>query len=788
MFPTPTVMPMSTENRVNDVLPPGYILLWYEFCGVIGRGSYGVTYLCFDKNLHRKVAIKEYLPMDFACRQENDTVNPLTDGHKELFTWGLERFLVEARTLAKFNHPNIIKVLSIFEENNTAYMVMEYEDGNNLAEVYQKKSHFNERELLDIIVPVVEGLALVHKAGFIHRDIKPSNIYLRKNGSSVLLDFGSARQTLGSRTRALTTLVTSGYAPFEQYNQSEDEQGTWTDVYALGATLYFCVTGNKPTDALMRGSALLRSQQDNYQPILNTDDTGYSDNFLAAINNALKFHADSRPQDAQQWLDMLKGRLDKNISQDTLANQVIDPNDTATIVVRKQVNRVNSGTGNKLEQSGSLLKDQTVRPDTDKSEVLDLQKLRDSISKSKKATENKKFLAAGLQILKQLGESSSRSIEPIISLVKNKKIAAMLGAIAFLLILRSTTNLFSIDATADKNLESASIVEELPEPVAITSIAEQTQKSKIDNLLALAEIDMSENRYVGQADNNAVFRYQQVLALQPGHTGALEGIDNIIGNFGDRVEEYITADDYQQASDTIATISFISPNHSILGGLQTKLTEAENDSNQIASLLKKAGTAFKRKKLTQPTSRSALTYYRQVLEIDAGNADAIAGISDIVDVLSIVLSNQLKKNKINSAKITLSKIESIDSSSPLVNTGKLQISEFYQKRRKIKKLLLSAKKDFIRGKLVRPQGNNALAKYRQVLQMNRYNKQAKEGVDMIYGYYVSSVYQYIDDSRFKKAQNTLKTLKQIGYGHRQITSLNNIISEKMIESTETVSK
>ncbi|WP_455210495.1 serine/threonine-protein kinase, partial [Kaarinaea lacus] len=168
-----------TQKKYRDILPEGYKLHWYEIQSLLGRGGYGITYLAVDKNLDRKVAIKEYLPIDFASRQTDQTVHPLSGEHGEMYQWGLERFLKEARTLAKFNHPNIVRVLSVFEHNNTAYMVMEYEQGEDLAAVYKKRTSFSEEELLDIFIPVLDGLSLVHREGFIHRDIKPSNIYIR---------------------------------------------------------------------------------------------------------------------------------------------------------------------------------------------------------------------------------------------------------------------------------------------------------------------------------------------------------------------------------------------------------------------------------------------------------------------------------------------------------------------------------------------------------------------------------------------------------------------------------
>lgn len=142
--------------------------------------------------------------------------------------------MVEARTLARFDHPNIVKVSSVFEANNTAYMVMRYEQGMSLGAIFNKRKTLPERLLQHLVHPILDGLEEVHNGGFVHRDIKPDNIYLRQDGSPVLLDFGSARVTVGAETRAMTSLVSPGFAPFEQYVTGSDKQGPWSDIYSLG--------------------------------------------------------------------------------------------------------------------------------------------------------------------------------------------------------------------------------------------------------------------------------------------------------------------------------------------------------------------------------------------------------------------------------------------------------------------------------------------------------------------------------------------------------------------------
>ena len=231
-----------TEAAFPDALPALTRLHWYVLERVLGQGGFGITYLAKDTNLDQRVAIKEYLPVEGATRLPDGTVHWRTDELRERYRWGLERFIQEARTLARFDHPNIVRVLSVFEFNGTAYMVMRFEEGGTLSALLDRRGTLAENDLLRLILPVLDGLELVHNAGFIHRDIKPDNIHIAGDGRPVLLDFGSARQSLGS-SNTLTILVAPGYAPFEQYYSDPSSQGPWTDIYGLGATCYRVICG-----------------------------------------------------------------------------------------------------------------------------------------------------------------------------------------------------------------------------------------------------------------------------------------------------------------------------------------------------------------------------------------------------------------------------------------------------------------------------------------------------------------------------------------------------------------
>jgi HAMP domain-containing protein len=272
-------------------LPVGFRLHEYRIDAVLGQGGFGITYLATDVNLKSKVAIKEYLPESLAYRCNNVSVSARTPDDQAFYHAGLDSFLEEARTLATFRHPNIVRVARFFEAHRTAYMVLEYERGKSLKAWRAEHAKLPERELLALLWPLLDGLSLVHESGVLHRDIKPDNIYVRdEDGSLVLLDFGAARQTAHAR-EDMSAVYTPGYAPIEQYTGVE-RQGPWTDIYALGATLFWLVTGERVPEATQRAAAT------GPQALLEDLARGqYSPEFLRAIDWALRLQPQDRPQD-----------------------------------------------------------------------------------------------------------------------------------------------------------------------------------------------------------------------------------------------------------------------------------------------------------------------------------------------------------------------------------------------------------------------------------------------------------------------------------------------------------
>ncbi|MBL1141357.1 MAG: serine/threonine protein kinase [Proteobacteria bacterium] len=303
--------PVKIEPKT---LPIGYELQCYTIKSVLGQGGFGITYLAQDNTLEREVAIKEFMPRDIAGRGNDYTVQTINKELHEKLIWGMERFIREARTLSKFNHDNIVRVYSVFEANNTAYMVMSYEHGISFHEKLLRDGRPGEQELMHLLLGLIDGLEVLHEARFIHRDIKPGNIFIREDGTAILLDFGSARQAIGEETMTLTKVVTPGYAPFEQYYGRSDMQGPWTDIYSLGATIYKAITGEPPMDSTFRNRYTGEEAINEIWNELDKHSKEYSTFFLRAIEHALRSNHKERPQSVQEWRTMLE---DPSVSTQT---------------------------------------------------------------------------------------------------------------------------------------------------------------------------------------------------------------------------------------------------------------------------------------------------------------------------------------------------------------------------------------------------------------------------------------------------------------------------------------
>ncbi len=292
--PAPSSVPPSASQADHgNGLPAGTFLGEFELGAVLGEGGFGIVYLATDHSLQRRVAVKEYMPAALAARTAQSQVRVLSERHRETFEAGRKSFINEARLLAQFDHPSLVKVYRFWEANGTAYMVMPFYEGVTLKDTVRALAQPpDEAWLLGLLSPLTEALCVIHAEHCYHRDIAPDNvILLAGSGLPLLLDFGAARRVIGDMTQALTVILKTGYAPVEQYGGLPDmPQGAWTDIYALGSVLQFAITGHTPPQAVAR------FLKDRREPLAVTAAGRYSEQFLSAIDRSLAVLPKDRPQ------------------------------------------------------------------------------------------------------------------------------------------------------------------------------------------------------------------------------------------------------------------------------------------------------------------------------------------------------------------------------------------------------------------------------------------------------------------------------------------------------------
>ncbi|MDO4218660.1 MAG: serine/threonine-protein kinase [Synergistaceae bacterium] len=294
-------------------LPLGTNISGYVVTGILGRGGFGVTYKGQDTSTGRDVAIKEYFPQDIAIRQYG-FVQATSPAEVADFQKGKIDFLQEAKTLAMCNHPSIVRVLGFFEQFGTAYIVMEFISGETLHNLVENsyKNGMTEKQIKNWLGQIIDALDVVHKKGLTHRDVKPENILIRPNGNAVLIDFGAAKQITARNSVFTSVTLTHGYAPPEQYDTTAKHIGSWTDIYALGATIFFAMTGGTiPPRAIDRMNATSQTpqQEDPLKPMMNKLCAGnkFSQNFLIAVQKMLAISLNERLKSISEVKGIISG-------------------------------------------------------------------------------------------------------------------------------------------------------------------------------------------------------------------------------------------------------------------------------------------------------------------------------------------------------------------------------------------------------------------------------------------------------------------------------------------------
>ena len=511
---------MTTPDH-RLALPQGTRVQDFEFHRVLGHGGFGITYLSWNMALDIPVAIKEYLPAELAMREQDMSVLPKSSGDEADFQWGLDRFLDEARVMARFKHPNIVQVQHFFQAHGTAYIVMEYVEGETLSDFLKQRGTLTESELKNILLPLLAGLVEVHEAGILHRDIKPGNILLRAaDGSPVLVDFGAARQAVGVRSRSVTAVLTPGYAPIEQYS-SRGHQGPWTDIYALGSVCYQALTGKVPDEAMDR------IRQDPLIPITEAARGKATDSFISAIDWSLRVEEADRPQGVRVWRSALLGE-----------EAVPAPSSTGTSTQPQQ------------------------RPAPDKKQQASARWLP--------ALGILLLIGAGTWWSMQeypwlFGQSTGES--PAVSEPETPK--DMPGE-------------SQQEAEIEQSQEAVASAEETPPPdkaEAETPVAKEPaltpEETEVARLLVAAEADLKARRLTSPAGNNAWDNYMRVLELVPAHPDAVRGMERVIGSYMELFSAAVEEEDFEKAAGYLAKIRELHPDSLVLEEGERSLAAAK---------------------------------------------------------------------------------------------------------------------------------------------------------------------------------------------------------------------
>lgn len=284
--------------KIANALPEGYLLHKYRIAKTIGGGGFSIVYMAHDTQANRRVVIKEYLPAKQAARGDGETVESLTAESVTTFNTGMKRFFDEANALAKVTHPNIVRVIDFFRENNTVYMVMNYEEGRDLRwYIKRHDGRMSEKFIRTVFPQLLQGLHELHNHRLLHLDIKPANVYLRPGGSPLLLDFGAAQSAHVDERYSGPHTLTRGFAPIEQHTRGHI--GPWTDLYAIGATMWACMCGRAPPPATKR------VVKDTYKPAVRQFTRYYSRQLLEAVDWCLQMDQVARPQKVDDLLGFL---------------------------------------------------------------------------------------------------------------------------------------------------------------------------------------------------------------------------------------------------------------------------------------------------------------------------------------------------------------------------------------------------------------------------------------------------------------------------------------------------
>ena len=557
-------------------LPPGTRFEEYRLDAVLGAGGFGITYRAYDAHLDKFVAIKEYLPGEFAARTEASTVVPKSNTDAQDYHWGLTRFLDEARTLARFDHTHLNRVHRFFESNGTAYMVLEYIQGETLADRLSREPYLEEAALQRMLDEVLSGLEVMHEAGYVHRDIKPGNLMLREeDGSAVVLDFGAARQAVGQRSKPITSILTPGYAPVEQYDGKVDRVGAWTDIYALGMVAYRCISGMGDSE-LPDAVARMLAHTKGGTTLLTAVEAGkgkYNPKLLEAIDWAMAVDEEDRPQSVDAWRQALAGGSRRKSPPKS---------------VRKPATRPTRGTT--TERTGMRWSSVAL--------TVVIVALLGAVT------------WLGWQMYPELFGQGPGDAPKVT------------GQEAPADMLAETPQ----ETETGETGEEVAGTEQTPpadkaaiEQPASKEPAVSPEEAEVARLLAAAEADLKARRLTSPVGNNAWDNYQRVLELVPAHPDAVRGMERVIDSYMEFFGSAVEQEAFDKASGYLTRIRDLHPDSPVLEEGEQRLEAARQArTDRLAEQARERQAALERQRIAQAieTHWSAFEAAIQVEDLD----------------------------------------------------------------------------------------------------------------------------------------------------------------------------
>lgn len=511
----------SRRNGHWEVLPEGYCLAEYRIDALLGQGGFSKVYRATDTLLNRPVVIKEYLPSQIAVR-DGAIVQPRTSHEAESFQWGLQRFLGEARLLARIAHPHVVQVLRVLEANNTAYFTMPFEEGADLSSVLKARNSLAEPHVRKILGCLLDALETLHEQGIYHRDIKPKNVIIRPGLNPLLIDFGAARTALGSHTHTLHRLLSVGYSPVEQYSD-DVPAGAYTDFYALGALCYQMISASRPVDAPTRAAACARGAPDPLRSAREAAKQRYHPALLDSIDWALALSPQDRPQQVADWRRALApGERASTTTASRAASRRTTPPPTAS-----------------RSQQRARAAPTATPPGRHTSGILAASGIALVVA----------ILAAGLVLLNSVlsADGAAPATTPTVAVAPARPTAPSGES-------GNTPTANSPPAAPTRAVPDPAPA---PAPTAATSPSPPAPLSPGDQLevrilLQIAESFRSKNVLVSAGSENAVAAYREVLRLDPRNARASQGLAEIAEIFERRGRQAMGAGNYQQAAAHVA--------------------------------------------------------------------------------------------------------------------------------------------------------------------------------------------------------------------------------------------